>query len=89
MTSRPIATITVDLGDRGYPVLVGHGARSELGAVIPDGVKRVAVLTQAGIPWSVDPGIDSIRIEIPDGEAAKSLAVRSGNRLPVINIVDI
>ncbi|MEM8708434.1 MAG: 3-dehydroquinate synthase family protein [Actinomycetota bacterium] len=68
-------TITVDLGDRSYPVLVGHGARSELAAVIPDGVKRVAVLTQAGIPWPVDPGVESIRIELPDGEAAKSLSV--------------
>ncbi|MDG1365537.1 MAG: 3-dehydroquinate synthase [Acidimicrobiales bacterium] len=75
MTSGSIATITVDLGDRGYPVLVGHGARCELAAVLPDGIKRVAVITQAGIPWSVDPGVDSIRIEIPDGEAAKSLTV--------------
>ncbi|MEO0491790.1 MAG: 3-dehydroquinate synthase family protein [Actinomycetota bacterium] len=68
-------TITVDLGDRSYPVLVGHGARAELAAVIPAGVKRVAVLTQAGIPWPVDPGVESIRIELPDGEAAKSLSV--------------
>lgn len=68
-------TITVDLGDRSYPVLVGHGARSELSALIPAGVKRVAVLTQAGIPWPVDPGVGSIRIELPDGEAAKSLSV--------------
>ena len=79
MTSRsvPLSTITVDLGDRSYPVLVGHGARSELAAVIPSDVRRVAVLTQAGIPWDVDPGahVDSLRIELPDGEAAKSLAV--------------
>ena len=68
-------TITVDLGDRSYPVLVGHGARSELSALIPAGVKRVAVLTQAGIPWPVEPGVASIRIELPDGEAAKSLSV--------------
>lgn len=68
-------TITVDLGDRSYPVLVGHGARSELSALIPAGVKRVAVLTQAGIPWPVDPGVASIRIELPYGEAAKSLSV--------------
>ena len=68
-------TITVDLGDRSYPVLVGHGARSELSALIPAGVKRVAVLTQASIPWPVDPGVASIRIELPYGEAAKSLSV--------------
>jgi 5-deoxy-5-amino-3-dehydroquinate synthase len=75
MTARSIATITVDLGDRGYPVLVGHGARVELAAVIPDGTRRVAIITQAGIPWTVDPGLESIRIEIPDGELAKSLTV--------------
>ena len=68
-------TITVDLGDRSYPVLVGHGARSELAAILPDGVKRAAVLTQSGIPWEVDPGVETLRIELPDGEAAKSLAV--------------
>lgn len=68
-------TITVDLGDRSYPVLVGHGARSELAAILPDGVKRAAVLTQAGIPWEVDPGVETMRIELPDGEAAKSLSV--------------
>ncbi|MDG2026263.1 MAG: 3-dehydroquinate synthase [Acidimicrobiales bacterium] len=69
-------TITIDvaLGDRGYPVHVGHGARELLGEVIPDGVKRVAVITQAGIPWTVDPGIEHDAIEVPDGEEAKTLA---------------
>ena len=72
-----IATVTVDLGDRQYPVLVGHGARSELASVIPSEVRRVAVITQAAIPWEVEtgPGRDRVRIEIPDGEAAKSLSV--------------
>jgi len=75
MTARSITTITVDLGDRRYPVLVGHGARGELATVIPNGARRVAIVTQPSIPWAVDPGVDSIRIEIPDGETAKSLAV--------------
>ena len=77
MTSTPAAptTITVDLGDRSYPVLVGHGARSELAAVIPDDVARVALITQAGIPWDVETGRSEVHIEVPDGEAAKSLAV--------------
>ncbi|MEM9466273.1 MAG: 3-dehydroquinate synthase family protein [Actinomycetota bacterium] len=68
-------TITVDLGERSYPVLVGHGARSELAAVIPEGVKRVAIVTQAGIPCEIDPGVPSIRIEVPPGEAAKTMGV--------------
>ncbi|MEM9519388.1 MAG: 3-dehydroquinate synthase family protein [Actinomycetota bacterium] len=67
--------ITVDLGDRSYPVIVGHGARAELAAVVPDGVKRVAVITQAGIPWDVDPGVPSVLIEVPPGESAKTLSV--------------
>ena len=68
-------TITVDLAERSYPVVVGHGARHELAALIPDGVKRAAIITQAGIPWDVDPGVPSVQIDVPDGEAAKSLAV--------------
>ncbi|MEM9201874.1 MAG: 3-dehydroquinate synthase family protein [Actinomycetota bacterium] len=67
--------ITVDLGDRSYPVIVGHGARAELAAVVPDGVKRAAVITQAGIPWDVDPGVPSVLIEVPPGESAKTLSV--------------
>ena len=73
-TSAP-TTISVELGDRSYPVLVGHGARSELAAVIPEGVKRVAIITQAGIPWEIDPGVPTVRIEVPDGESAKTLSV--------------
>lgn len=68
-------TIDVPLADRSYPVHVGHGARELLPEVIPDGVKRVAVITQPGIPWSVDPGVDHEIIEVADGEEAKSLRV--------------
>lgn len=68
-------TIDVPLADRSYPVHVGHGARELLPEAIPDGVKRVAVVTQPGIPWSVDPGVDHEIIEVADGEEAKSLSV--------------
>ncbi len=69
--------ITVDLGDRSYPVYVGHGARAELAAVLPGDVRRVVVVTQANIPWTVDPGpgVESITVRLPAGEAAKSLTV--------------
>ena len=40
-------TIPVALSDYPYNVLVGNGVRHELAQVIPDGVKRVAVVTQA------------------------------------------
>lgn len=68
-----MSAVKVPLGDRSYLVHVGHGVRGLLGELIPADVRRVAIITQAGIPWSVDPGVDHERIEVPEGEAAKSL----------------
>lgn len=68
-------TISVDLGLRSYPVLVGAGVRDRLSEFLPTGVRQVAVLTQPGIPWTVDPGVPTVAIEVPEGEAAKSLSV--------------
>lgn len=68
-------TVSVDLEGRSYPVHVGAGVRELLPEVIPEGVKRVAVITQDGIPWDVDPGVDHDVITVPDGETAKSLTV--------------
>lgn len=67
-------TVDVSLGDRSYAVHVGAGVRSELAAVLPSSVRRVAVVTQAGIPLDVAPGREHLRTEIPDGEQAKRLA---------------
>lgn len=69
------AVVEVDLGERSYPVHVGPGVRDLLPDVVPDGARRVAVITQANIPWPVDPGCEHVVIEVPDGETAKSLAV--------------
>ena len=64
----------VHLADgRSYPVLVGAGARHELGAVVPSQARRAAVVTQSNIGVVVDPGIDFQVFEIPEGEEAKSL----------------
>jgi len=67
-------TVRVQLGDRSYDVLVGNGARSELAALLPRTARRVAVVTQAGVPLEVDPGLPFERFEIGDGEQHKSLA---------------
>ncbi len=67
-------TVQVPLGDRSYDVLVGHGARSELPALLPATARRAAVVTQDGIPFEVDPGIPFERFVIGDGEDHKSLA---------------
>ena len=67
-------TVRVPLGDRSYDVLVGHGARRELAALLPATAKRAAIVTQAGIPIDVDPGIPCERFLIGDGEQYKTLA---------------
>jgi 5-deoxy-5-amino-3-dehydroquinate synthase len=68
-----VITVPVGLGDRSYEVLVGHGTRHRLTEVLPVGVRRAAVVTQPGIPWAVDPGVESKVFTIPDGEDGKHL----------------
>lgn len=70
-----MTVINVELRDRPYPVHVGPKALEMLGELIPSGARRVAVITQESIPWSVDPSIGALTINVPDGESAKSLSV--------------
>jgi 5-deoxy-5-amino-3-dehydroquinate synthase len=65
--------LTVPLGDRSYPVLVGHGARHRLLELLPVGVKRAAVVTQESIPVAVDPGVDHRVFTMGEGEHGKDL----------------
>ena len=62
------------LGDRSYDVVVGHGAVAELPGLLPASARRAVVVTQAGIPFDVEPGVPAERFEIGAGEAHKSLA---------------
>jgi 5-deoxy-5-amino-3-dehydroquinate synthase len=55
-------------------VLIGAGVRSELASLLPASATRAAVVTQAGIGLTVDPGREHRVFEIPDGEPAKTLA---------------
>jgi 5-deoxy-5-amino-3-dehydroquinate synthase len=66
-------TVPVDLGERSYDVLVGEGARHRLLDVLPFGVQRAVVVTQANIPVEVDPGVEHQVVTIGDGEGAKDL----------------
>jgi 5-deoxy-5-amino-3-dehydroquinate synthase len=66
-------TVEVRLGDRAYPVLVGSGVRARLAALLDPAARRVAVVTQAGIGFEVDPGREHEVFTIGDGEATKSL----------------
>ncbi|WP_420637417.1 3-dehydroquinate synthase family protein [Candidatus Poriferisocius sp.] len=68
--------VPVELGERSYDVWVGPGVRHRLAEVIPPGVGRVAVVTQAAVAEAaitVDPGVEH-RVFITDnGEHIKTL----------------
>jgi 5-deoxy-5-amino-3-dehydroquinate synthase len=73
-----VNSVRVDLGERGYDVVVGagsrHGLATTLASVVP-AARRAAIVSQAGIGVAVDPGLPADRFTVPDGEGAKSLAV--------------
>lgn len=74
----------VDLGPRSYDVVVGEGVRRNLAPLIaercPD-AQAAVIMTSAPIrrqPWfDISTGLMEHVIEVPDGEAAKSLDVVS------------
>lgn len=66
--------VQVELGERSYPVHVGHGVRRLVADLVPRDARRAVVVTQPGIPLDVDPGIDHEVVEIGVGEDAKTLA---------------
>ncbi len=73
-TDGPVFYEPVDVGGgRSYDVHVGSGVRHHLAEVIPATVKRVAIITQEHLPWSVDPGVEHRVFHVPDGEIAKRL----------------
>ncbi|MDA8391611.1 MAG: 3-dehydroquinate synthase [Actinomycetota bacterium] len=74
MADPRLHTVHVALDGAGYDVSVGAGARRELPRLLPPGASRVAIVTQDGIPWDVEPGQESHTFFVPDGEGAKRLA---------------
>ncbi len=66
--------VPVPLAERSYEVLVGEDVLGALPDLLPPGVRRVAVVTQADIPVSVDPGVEHRVFLVDDGEEAKCLA---------------
>ncbi|HWD24862.1 MAG TPA: bifunctional shikimate kinase/3-dehydroquinate synthase [Acidimicrobiales bacterium] len=71
-------TVTVPLGARSYDVIVGPGATSEVATLLPTSAKRAAIVTQPGVGVTLDLPIPHETLEIPDGEASKSLVVLGG-----------
>ncbi|MGI9033329.1 MAG: 3-dehydroquinate synthase family protein [Acidimicrobiales bacterium] len=68
-----MARVTVDLGNRSYPVLVGPGARHRLLEVLPVGARRAAIVTSPTVGVRVDAGVEQETFMVSDGEAAKCL----------------
>jgi 5-deoxy-5-amino-3-dehydroquinate synthase len=71
-------TVRVELGERSYDVLVGSGAREWLPSVLPASAKRVAIVTQASVGFSVHPGVEHETFFIGEGEPAKTMATVEG-----------
>jgi 3-dehydroquinate synthase len=69
--------------ERPYDVLVGQDLLGEVGPMLGDGVQRVALLhppTMIGTAERLerlltDRGLETVRVDLPDAEAAKSVAV--------------
>lgn len=71
-------TITVQLGDRSYPVIVGAGARHQLDSVVPSTAKRAAIVTQETVPWEVRPGVEIGVFHIGPDESFKTMSTIEG-----------
>ncbi len=69
-----ITTVCVPLAERGYDVVVGEGAIDALPTLLPRAARRAAIVTQPGIPVTVEPGVAHEVFAIGDGEEHKSLA---------------
>ncbi len=67
-------TARVELGERSYPVVVGAGALGAVGALLPAGTGKVAVVTQAAIGIRVDVPVEQRTFLLGEGEPAKTMA---------------
>jgi len=66
--------VQVPLPGRAYDVWVGAGAADRLADVLPEGARRVALVTQAGVPDLVSLDRPVVRCEVGDGERHKTPA---------------
>ncbi len=69
--------VHVDLGDRSYIVVVGHDVLHRAIELLPPGVRRVAIVTQEGIPASYIPDFAPLATTLHTigvGETHKSLS---------------
>ena len=72
-----VSTVRIHLGERSYDVIVGHGVLDRVHDLLPRGVRRVAIVTQEGIPEKYIPTLSGVSVSrhvIGNGEAFKSLS---------------
>lgn len=67
-------TVTVELGERSYPVEIGVGIRDRLSVYLPSSARKVAIVTQESIGLEVDSGVEQRVFHIGQGEAHKTIA---------------
>jgi len=69
--------VTVDLGERSYPVVIGHGVCGSIRELIPNSARRIAVVTQPGVPHPLGDLLADFEVEIFEigvGESYKTLS---------------
>jgi len=66
--------VTVPIEGKPYDVVVGHGAVSVLGSLLPPSARRAALVTQEGLPLALDLTIPHVVFHVGHGEQHKSLA---------------
>ena len=71
--STPICRVVVPIDGRSYDVIVGHGAVAELPSLLPVTARRVAVVTQDGVPAAIDTSLPFEVFRIGQGEQFKTL----------------
>lgn len=72
-----VESVNIDLGSRSYEVLVGHGTVGAVPRMLPPEAKRVAVVTQDGVPERFIPdvaGRERLVFRIGPGEENKTLS---------------
>jgi 3-dehydroquinate synthase len=82
--AHPMLTVSVELGERGYPIQIGHGVLGELGAAVKQhtNASRAFIVTVPPVAKRWGPaaerslaaaGLRVTRFVIPDGERSKNL----------------
>lgn len=66
-------SVTIDLGDRSYPVEIGPGVRTRLADHVPASARKVAIVSQESIPLDVHTGREQRVFLIGQGEQHKTM----------------